>query len=152
MGIDAKIENDRFKQRDVRILKGPKRQYTIGGIMAKKLLRKLGKGLKKAAPLIALGLGAAALGKRARANAMRNSMTADMPRSMVPISKRMVKGLTFLQTQIIQLELMKQQLEVVLMIKMITTKKVAEQVLEKLKEVLAEHLNGENSYGKSNKR
>ena len=25
MGIDAKIENDRFKQRDVRILKGPKR-------------------------------------------------------------------------------------------------------------------------------
>ena len=63
--------------------------------MAKKLLRKLGKGLKKAAPLIALGVGAAALGKRARANAMRNSMTADMPRSMVPISKRMVKGLNF---------------------------------------------------------
>ena len=25
MGIDAKIENDRFKQRDVRILKGPRR-------------------------------------------------------------------------------------------------------------------------------
>ena len=25
MGIDAKIENDRFKQKDVRILKGPRR-------------------------------------------------------------------------------------------------------------------------------
>jgi len=35
--------------------------------MAKKLLKKLGKGLKKAAPLIALGLGAAAMGRRGRA-------------------------------------------------------------------------------------
>jgi len=63
--------------------------------MAKKLLKKLGKGLKKAAPLLALGLGAAALGKRGKANAMRNSMTADMPRSMVPMSNRMVQGLNF---------------------------------------------------------
>jgi hypothetical protein len=63
--------------------------------MAKKLLKKLGKGLKKAAPLLALGLGAAALGKRGRANAMRNSMTADMPRSMVPMRDRMVQGLNF---------------------------------------------------------
>ena len=63
--------------------------------MAKKLLKKLGKGLKKAAPLIALGLGAAAMGRRGRANAMRNSMTADMPRSMVPMRDRMVQGLNF---------------------------------------------------------
>jgi len=63
--------------------------------MAKKLLKKLGKGLKKAAPLIALGLGAAAMGRRGRANAMRNSMTADMPRSMVPMGDRMVQGLNF---------------------------------------------------------
>ena len=63
--------------------------------MAKKLLKKLGKGLKKAAPLLALGLGAAALGKRGKANAMRNSMTADMPRSMVPMADRMVQGLNF---------------------------------------------------------
>ena len=63
--------------------------------MAKKLLKKLGKGLKKAAPLIALGLGAAAMGRRGRANAMGNSMTADMPRSMVPMRDRMVQGLNF---------------------------------------------------------
>ena len=63
--------------------------------MAKKLLKKLGKGLKKAAPLMALGLGAAAMGRRGRANAMRNSMTADMPRSMVPMRDRMVQGLNF---------------------------------------------------------
>ena len=63
--------------------------------MAKKLLKILGKGLKKAAPLIALGLGAAAMGRRGRANAMRNSMTADMRRSMVPMRDRMVQGLNF---------------------------------------------------------
>jgi len=63
--------------------------------MAKKLLKKLGKGLKKAAPLIALGLGAAALGKRGRARDMQNSMTADMDRSMIPMRNRMVQGLNF---------------------------------------------------------
>jgi hypothetical protein len=63
--------------------------------MVKKVLKKLGKGLKKAAPLIAAGLGAAALAKRARAKNMQNSMTADMPRSMVPMDDRMVQGLNF---------------------------------------------------------
>ena len=41
--------------------------------MAKKLLKKLGKGLKKAAPLIAAGLGAAALGRAA--NRMKQNKT-----------------------------------------------------------------------------
>jgi hypothetical protein len=64
--------------------------------MVKKILKKLGKGLKKASPAIAL-LGAAALaGRKGRAaKAMQNSMTADMPRSMVPMDKRMVQGLNF---------------------------------------------------------
>ena len=42
--------------------------------MAKKKIKKF---LKKVAPLVAAGLGAAALGKRNRRNAMLNSATAD---------------------------------------------------------------------------
>ena len=64
--------------------------------MVKKILKKLGKGLKKASPAIAL-LGAAALaGRKGRAaKAMQNSVTADMNRSMVPMNQRMVQGLNF---------------------------------------------------------
>ena len=64
--------------------------------MVKKILKKLGKGLKKAAPVLALAGAAALAGRKGRAaKAMQNSVTADMPRSMVPMSKRMVKGLNF---------------------------------------------------------
>ena len=64
--------------------------------MAKKLLKKLGKGLKKAAPVLALAGAAALAGRKGRAaKAMQDSVTADMPRSMVPMSKRMVQGLNF---------------------------------------------------------
>ena len=64
--------------------------------MLKKLGKKLKKGLKKAGPAIAL-LGAAALAARKgrAAKAMQNSVTADMPRSMVPRRDRMVQGLNF---------------------------------------------------------
>ena len=64
--------------------------------MLKKLGRKLKKGLKKAAPIIALAGAAALAGRKGRAaKAMQNSVTADMDRSMVPMSKRMVQGLNF---------------------------------------------------------
>jgi len=64
--------------------------------MLKKLGRKLKKGLKKAAPIIALAGAAALAGRKGRAaKAMQNSVTADMDRSMVPMSKRMVQGLKF---------------------------------------------------------
>ena len=55
--------------------------------------RKLKKLLKKAAPLLAIaGLGKAFMNAR---NNKLNSQTADMPRSMVPMGKRMVQGLNF---------------------------------------------------------
>tara|TARA_R100001510_G_C7536084_1_gene125522 strand:- start:252 stop:578 length:327 start_codon:yes stop_codon:yes gene_type:complete len=64
--------------------------------MVKKVLKKLGKGLKKAAPILALAGAAALAGRRGRAaKAMQNSVTADMDRSMVPMDKRMVQGLNF---------------------------------------------------------
>ena len=64
--------------------------------MLKKLGRKLKKGLKKAAPIIALAGAAALAGRKGRAaKAMQNSVTADMDRSMVPMSNRMVQGLNF---------------------------------------------------------
>ena len=64
--------------------------------MLKKLGKKLKKGLKKAAPIIALAGAAALAGRKGRAaKAMQNSMTADMDRSMVPMSNRMVQGLNF---------------------------------------------------------
>ena len=64
--------------------------------MLKKLGKKLKKGLKKAAPIIALAGAAALAGRKGRAaKAMQNSVTADMDRSMVPMSKRMVQGLNF---------------------------------------------------------
>ena len=54
------------------------------------MLKKLGKKLKKAAKAAALA------GRKGRAaKAMQNSMTADMPRSMVPRRDRMVQGLNF---------------------------------------------------------
>jgi|TARA_A100000172_G_scaffold20747_1_gene11791 hypothetical protein len=57
------------------------------------MARKLKKLLKKAAPLLAIaGLGKAFMNAR---NNRLNSQTADMPRSMVPMSKRMVQGLNF---------------------------------------------------------
>ena len=61
--------------------------------MLKKLGRKLKKGLKKAGPMIGL-LGAAALAAKARKKD-QGALTADMDRSMVPMSKRMVQGLNF---------------------------------------------------------
>jgi hypothetical protein len=61
--------------------------------MLKKLGRKLKKGLKKAGPMIGL-LGAAALAAKARKKD-QGALTADMDRSMVPMSKRMVQGLKF---------------------------------------------------------
>ena len=64
--------------------------------MLKKLGKTLKKGLKKAAPIIALAGAAALAGRKGRAaKAMQNSMTADMDRSMVPMSNRMVQGLNF---------------------------------------------------------
>lgn len=64
--------------------------------MLKKLGKKLKKGLKKAAPIIALAGAAALAGRKGRAaKAMQNSVTADMPRSMVPMKRRMVQGLNF---------------------------------------------------------
>ena len=64
--------------------------------MLKKLGKKLKKGLKKAAPIIALAGAAALAGRKGRAaKAMQNSMTADMPRSMVPRRDSMVQGLNF---------------------------------------------------------
>ena len=64
--------------------------------MVKKILKKLGKGLKKAAPVLALAGAAALAGRKGRAaKAMQNSVTADMDRSMVPMDKRMVQGLNF---------------------------------------------------------
>ncbi len=55
--------------------------------------RKLKKLLKTAAPLLAVaGLGKAFMNAR---NNRLNSQTADMPRSMVPMGKRMVQGLNF---------------------------------------------------------
>ena len=64
--------------------------------MLKKLGKKLKKGLKKAAPIIALAGAAALAGRKGRAaKAMQNSVTADMDRSMVPMSNRMVQGLNF---------------------------------------------------------
>ena len=57
------------------------------------MARKLKKLLKKAAPLLAIaGLGKAFMNAR---NNRLNSQTADMPRSMVPMGKRMVQGLNF---------------------------------------------------------
>mgnify|MGYP003114256499 CR=1 FL=1 len=61
--------------------------------MLKKLGRKLKKGLKKAGPMIGL-LGAAALAAKARKKD-QGALTADMDRSMVPMSNRMVQGLNF---------------------------------------------------------
>ena len=59
-------------------------------------LKKLKKGLKKASPIIALAGAAALAGRKGRAaKAMQNSVTADMPRSMVPMKRRMVQGLNF---------------------------------------------------------
>ena len=64
--------------------------------MLKKLGKKLKKGLKKAAPIIALAGAAALAGRKGRAaKAMQDSVTADMDRSMVPMNKRMVQGLNF---------------------------------------------------------
>ena len=64
--------------------------------MLKKFGKKLKKGLKKAAPIIALAGAAALAGRKGRAaKAMQNSVTADMDRSMVPMPNRMVKGLNF---------------------------------------------------------
>ena len=64
--------------------------------MLKKFGRKLKKGLKKAAPIIALAGAAALAGRKGRAaKAMQDSVTADMDRSMVPMNKRMVQGLNF---------------------------------------------------------
>ena len=67
--------------------------------MAKKLLKKLGKGLKKAAPLIAAGLGAAALGKMAGRGKQRKLYEyeegGNLSRPSLPISKRQVEGLNF---------------------------------------------------------
>merc|ERR1711998_192028 len=63
------------------------------GRRKKIMARKLKKLLKKAAPLLAIaGLGKAFMNAR---NNRLNSQTADMPRSMVPMSKRMVQGLNF---------------------------------------------------------
>ena len=57
------------------------------------MARKLKKILKKAAPLLAIaGLGKAFMNAR---NNRLNSVTADMPRSMVPMDQRMVQGLNF---------------------------------------------------------
>jgi len=57
------------------------------------MLKKLKKGLKKAAKA-AVPIGAAILAAKAMKKD-KGALTADMPRSMVPISKRMVKGLNF---------------------------------------------------------
>ena len=64
--------------------------------MLKKLGKKLKKGLKKAAPLIALAGAAALASKKGRAaKAMRDSTTADVGRSQIPMADRMVQGLNY---------------------------------------------------------
>ena len=67
--------------------------------MLKKLGKKLKKGLKTAAPLIAAGLGAAALGKmagRRRQNKLYEyEEGGDLSRGSLPMSKRQVLGLNF---------------------------------------------------------
>ena len=62
--------------------------------MLKKIGKKLKKGLKKAAPVLALAAGLAGAALLGR-NRDKGVMTADMPRSMVPMSNRMVQGLNF---------------------------------------------------------
>jgi len=57
------------------------------------MLKKLKKGLKKAAKA-AIPVGAAILAAKAMKKD-KGALTADMPRSMVPMSKRMIKGLNF---------------------------------------------------------
>ena len=57
------------------------------------MLKKLKKGLKKAAKA-AIPVGAAILAAKAMKKD-KGALTADMPRSMVPMSKRMVQGLNF---------------------------------------------------------
>ena len=57
------------------------------------MLKKLKKGLKKAAKA-AIPVGAAILAAKAMKKD-KGALTADMPRSMVPMSKRMVKDLNF---------------------------------------------------------
>ena len=57
------------------------------------MLKKLKKGLKKAAKA-AVPIGAAILAAKAMKKD-KGALTADMPRSMVPMSKRMVQGLNF---------------------------------------------------------
>lgn len=64
--------------------------------MLKKLGKKLKKGLKKAAPIIALAGAAALAGRKGRAaKAMQNSTTADVGRSQIPMADRMVQGLNY---------------------------------------------------------
>ncbi len=67
--------------------------------MAKKLLRKLGKGLKKAAPAIGL-LGAAALAAKGMGRRKQNKLYeyeegGDLSRGSLPMSQRQVLGLNF---------------------------------------------------------
>ena len=57
------------------------------------MLKKLKKGLKKAAK-VALPVGAAILAAKAMKKD-KGALTSDMPRSMVPMSKRMVQGLNY---------------------------------------------------------
>jgi len=57
------------------------------------MLKKLKKGLKKAAKA-AIPVGAAILAAKAMKK-NKGALTADMPRSMVPMSNRMVQGLNF---------------------------------------------------------
>ena len=57
------------------------------------MLKKLKKGLKKAAKA-AIPVGAAILAAKAMKKD-KGALTADMPRSMVPMSNRMVQGLNF---------------------------------------------------------
>jgi len=68
--------------------------------MLKKLGKKLKKGLKKAAPIIALAGAAALASKKGRAaKAMRNSTTSDLTRDMVPMDDRMIPGATSAETK-----------------------------------------------------
>ena len=57
------------------------------------MLKKLKKGLKKAAKA-AIPVGAAILAAKAMKKD-KGALTADMPRSIVPMKKRMVQGLNF---------------------------------------------------------
>ena len=64
--------------------------------MLKKLGKKLKKGLKKAAPIIALAGAAALAGRKGRAaKAMQKSTTADVGRSQIPMADRMIQGLNY---------------------------------------------------------